>query len=76
MHNNSGMVMSVGFAIDDMMVTVCWANSNVEGFIKTLKFLEMTASNMLAITNLAICINLALLVSVSNQEYLARNLHP
>lgn len=47
------------------MVLVCWAGSNVTGFIKALKFLELVASNMLAITNLAICANLALVVMVS-----------
>ena len=57
--------MSVGFVIDDMMVTVCWISSNLEGLIKTIKYIELSASNMLAITNLAICINLALIVSVS-----------
>ena len=61
----SGVVMSLGFAIDNMMVTVCWANSKAEGFLRTMKFVEMTSSNMLAITNLAICVNLALIVSVS-----------
>lgn len=61
------MMMSLGFAIDNMMVTVCWANSKAEGFIKTIKFIELTASNMLAITSLAICINLALIISVSYQ---------
>ena len=73
---HSGVVMSVGFAIDNMMVTVCWIDSTAEGFIKTLKFIELTASNMLAITNLAICANLALIISVSAQEYSARNPHP
>ena len=49
------------------MVTVCWTGSHLEGFIKAIKFIELAASNMLAITNLAICVNLALIVSVSNQ---------
>ncbi|CAB1101839.1 unnamed protein product [Ectocarpus sp. CCAP 1310/34] len=44
------------------MVLVCWAGSNVTGFIKALKFLELVASNVLAITNLAICTNLALVI--------------
>lgn len=70
----SGLVMSLGYAIDDMMVTVWWANRNVEGFIRTIKFIELSASNMLAITNLAISVNLALIVTVSNRPYFGRNL--
>eukprot|EP00752_Nemacystus_decipiens_P005629 g5094.t1 len=61
-HWLSGMVMSLGYVIDDVVVDLCWISSNMEGFIKTIKFIEHTASNMLAITNLAICINLALIV--------------
>lgn len=56
--------MSLGYVVEDMMVTVCWTGSNVEGFVKTIKFLELAASNMLAITNLAICVNLALIIMV------------
>ena len=38
-------------------------------FIKTLKFVQLTASNLVAITNLAICANLALIVHVSMFEH-------
>lgn len=65
---HSGIVVNLGLAIDSMMVSVCWANSNAEGFIKAVKFVELSASNMLAITNLGICVNLALIVMVSNQD--------
>lgn len=68
--------MNLSFAIDNMMVIVCWANSNVEGIIKTLKFIQLTASNMLAITNLGICVNLALIIMVSHLERRARNPRP
>eukprot|EP00903_Cladosiphon_okamuranus_P012698 g11873.t1 len=61
-HWLSGVVMSLGFVIDEMMVTLCLANSNVANFIKTLKFIELSASNMLSITNLTISVNLALIV--------------
>ncbi|CAM9316648.1 unnamed protein product, partial [Ectocarpus fasciculatus] len=44
------------------MISVCWAGENLATFIKTLKFFELFASNMLAITNLAICVNLSLVV--------------
>lgn len=57
--------MTLGFVVEDMMVTVCWTTQNLEGFIRTVKYIELAASNMLAITNLAICVNLALIVSVS-----------
>lgn len=63
---DSGLVVGLGYVVEDMMITVCWTGSNVEGFIKTLKFVELTASNMLAITNLAICVNLALIIMVSD----------
>lgn len=69
---HSGMVMCLGYAVDDLMVTVCWISNNVKGLIKTLKFIEHSASSMLAITNLAICINLALIVLVSNDPCFSR----
>ena len=47
------------------MVTKCWTDSGVEGFVKALKFVELSGINMFAITNLAICVNLALIISVS-----------
>eukprot|EP00903_Cladosiphon_okamuranus_P012695 g11871.t1 len=61
-HWLSGVVMNLGFVIDDMMVTGCWANNNMEGFIKTVKFIQLSASNMMSITNLTISVNLALIV--------------
>lgn len=51
------------------MILICWTGSNLEGLVKTFKFLELASSNMLAITNLAVCINLALIVSVSASLY-------
>lgn len=47
------------------MVYVCWAKTKHIPMIRFLKFVELTATNMLAVTNLAICVNLALIVSVS-----------
>lgn len=46
------------------MVAGCWASSKSEPIIKFFIFVELSASNMLAVTNLAICINLALVVKV------------
>ena len=48
----------------NLMVSACWTGTEVENVVKTFKFLELTGSNMLAVTNLAICVNLALIVSV------------
>ncbi|CAM9759379.1 unnamed protein product [Ectocarpus fasciculatus] len=44
------------------MISVCWAGANLENLIKAIKFLELASRYMLAITNLAICVNLALIV--------------
>ena len=48
------------------MISVCWAGGNLVDFIMALKFFELAASNLLAITNLAISVNLALIVMVSS----------
>lgn len=46
------------------MIAVCWAGENLEGLLKFLTFIELASANMFAITNLAICVNLALIVMV------------
>ena len=46
------------------MMRFCWIRFNLIGIIKSIKFIEVVASNMLAVTNLAICINLALIIYV------------
>ncbi|CAM9206947.1 unnamed protein product [Ectocarpus sp. 4 AP-2014] len=61
-HWLSGLLHQLFIQTEATMVLVCWAGSNVTRFIKALKFLELVASNVLAITNLAICANLALVV--------------
>ena len=66
---HSGLVAGLGYLVEDMMVTLCWTGSNLVGFIKALKFIELTAFNMYAVTNLAICVNLALVVSVSRKKW-------
>ncbi|CAM9240864.1 unnamed protein product [Ectocarpus sp. 4 AP-2014] len=62
-HWLSGLVWGLCFVVEDMMVTVCWTESDLIGFIKAVKFIEFVSSNMMAITHLAICVNLALIVS-------------
>lgn len=47
------------------MVFACWSTRSTSNFIKFLKFVELTADNMVVITNLAICANLAVIVAVS-----------
>ena len=61
---HSGLVAGLGYLVEDELVSVCWAGSNLAGFIKALKFIELSAFNMFAVTNLAICINLAFVISV------------
>lgn len=55
----------VSQVISGTMVYVCWVNEADIPIIWILKFIEQTATNMLAVTNLGICVNLALIVSVS-----------
>lgn len=52
------------------MILACWSTDNTVAFIKFLKFLELSADNMLVITNLAICVNLAAIVAVSVHQTL------
>lgn len=51
-----------------MMILACWSKEGLVWVIKLFKFVELTADNMLAITNLAICVQLALIVSVSRKR--------
>lgn len=50
--------------VTSLMVMLCWSKEEALGFIKFVKFWQQTGSNMMAVTNLAICMNLALIVSV------------
>ena len=60
-------MVEICYILEDMMVSLCWVQSNLTGLIKTIKYIELAASNMLAITNLTICVNLALIVWVSKR---------
>ena len=42
----------------------CWIRSDLVIVIKSIKFVELASCNMLAFTNLTICINLALIIYV------------
>eukprot|EP00904_Undaria_pinnatifida_P005765 jgi/Undpi1/2318/HiC_scaffold_13.g05701.m1 len=54
-HLLSGLVMA-------QMVLNCWVGEELLSVIKALKFLELAGSNLVAVTNLAICTNLAVIV--------------
>lgn len=62
---SSGLINQLAEVILSYMILNCWTKSGALDFIKTLKFLELVGENMLAVTNLVICINLALIVAVS-----------
>ena len=45
----------------------CLLRSDLKVVFKALKFVELVSSNMLAVTNVAICTNLALIIYVRGQ---------
>ncbi|CAN0081639.1 unnamed protein product [Ectocarpus sp. 12 AP-2014] len=61
-HWFSGLLYQLLILMQATMISVCWTGANLIKLIKTFKFLELASVNMLAMTNLAICINLALVV--------------
>ena len=46
----------------------CWIRFNHVVIVKSIKFVELVSSNMLAFTNLTICINLALIIYVRRRN--------
>ena len=58
MHLLSGIVLA-------QLVLNCWVGEELLNLIKAIKFLELAGSNLVAVTNLAICANLGLIVHVS-----------
>lgn len=62
-HWLSGLVHQISELIMAEMVLLCWSKTELLILIKSLKFLEVVGGNMLAVTNVAICVNLALIVS-------------
>ena len=62
-----GLLHQLAFMAEATMISVCWTADNLEALVKTFKFIELAAGHMLAITNLAICVNLALVIMVSCQ---------
>ncbi|CAM9325465.1 unnamed protein product [Pylaiella littoralis] len=62
-HWISGLVHQLAEMVLAELVSLCWAKSSVLRLIQAMKFVELVGGNMVAITNLAICVNLALIVS-------------
>lgn len=62
---HSGLVHQIAELVMAEMVLLCWSKWELLVLIKALKFMEVVGANMLAVTNVAICVNLALIVSVS-----------
>lgn len=46
------------------LVVDCFVGAGVLNLVRTMKFAELAGANMLALTNVAICVNLALIVHV------------
>ena len=62
----SGLLHQLAQLVLAQMVFLCWTTSSDLKFVKAMKFVELVSGNMLAVTNVAICVNLALVVSVSD----------
>lgn len=67
MFNNSGLVHLLAGIVASQMVLNCWVGKDLVPLIKALKFVELAGSNLVAVTNLAICANLAFIMHVSSQ---------
>lgn len=50
------------------LVLNCALHSGLVNLIKPLKFVELLGANMLALTNVAICMNLGFIVHVRSDE--------
>ena len=77
----SGLLHQLVFVAESSMISVCWTSDNLIGLIKFFKFIQQASSNMYAITNLATCVNLALIIAVrldisSCDLHTGRNLAP
>lgn len=62
----SGLASQLSEAVMTSMVFLCWSKFEAEFLIRTLKFVQLVGSNMVAVSNLAICVNFALVVAVSS----------
>lgn len=61
----SGLSFQLLVILQGTMISVYWTGANLANLIKAITFLELTSKNVLVLTNLAICINLALIAMVS-----------
>lgn len=62
----SGLVLLLAEGALAEIVLLCWGKFELVIVIKTIKIIGMMGGNMLAVTNVAICANLAFIVHVSN----------
>eukprot|EP00904_Undaria_pinnatifida_P005762 jgi/Undpi1/2315/HiC_scaffold_13.g05698.m1 len=62
LHWIGGLVHLLSGIVLAQMVLNCWVGDGVLAVVKALKFLELVGSNLVAVTNLAICSNLAFIV--------------
>lgn len=62
----SGLVLLLAEGALAEMVLLCWGKSELSFVIKAIKLVGMMGGNMFAVTNVAICANLAFIVHVSN----------
>lgn len=68
---DSGLVHMLASLALASLVLNCWFESSLEWLLKIFKFAELVGANMLAVTNIAICLNLALIVHVSKKTMAA-----
>lgn len=62
---HSGLVYLLAQRWMSEMVSLCYASTRYLYVVKFLQFLELAGSNMLALTNVAMAFNLALIIKVN-----------
>eukprot|EP00752_Nemacystus_decipiens_P002513 g2360.t1 len=62
-HYLAGLLHQLAQMVLAEIVALCWTTTGVLRVVQALKFVELVGGNLLAITNVAICVNLALIVS-------------
>lgn len=60
----SGLTYSLTEWIMGITIQICFGTTKTLGLIKFLKFVQLMADNMVVITNLGVCVNVALIVEV------------
>lgn len=65
---SSGLMHLLFETILEQLVLNCWLRAGMLDLFKSLRFVVNVSANMIAVTNVAICINLALIVYVSGSS--------